>query len=194
MIIGIEGLKFSGKDTIADYLKNNYSFEKRAFADPLKEATQILFNFTSEEMELRDKISEKWGVSPRTILKDLGTYYLQNRLSEIIPDLGNNHAVKRLFLEPIKKDLVISDVRFIHEVDEIKKRGGILIQIKIDENTRQQRMLKRYLDINLNIDINDNHISEKIDHLQYDYLIDNNGSLEDLICQIDNLMLTIATS
>ena len=35
-MIGICGLKGSGKDTVADFLSTTYGFEKRALAAPIK--------------------------------------------------------------------------------------------------------------------------------------------------------------
>ncbi len=36
MIIGIFGKKGHGKDTIADYLVDNYNFHKLSYAEPIK--------------------------------------------------------------------------------------------------------------------------------------------------------------
>lgn len=171
-IIGIIGKKRSGKDTVADYINLNYEYEKKKFAGPMKEAIKILFNFTDDQLEtdLKDEIDPYWGVSPRIIMQSMGTEYLQYELSKIIPSLGNNFAVKRMFLNPCD-NIVISDVRFIHEANEIKNRGGYLI--KIIRNTN----------------LIDTHISETgIDSLPYDKLIDNNGTLDELNDKIDNIM------
>jgi hypothetical protein len=68
-------------------------------------------------------------------------------------------------------NIVISDVRFIHEANEIKNRGGYLI--KIIRNTN----------------LIDTHISETgIDSLPYDKLIDNNGTLDELNDKVNNIM------
>jgi hypothetical protein len=176
VLIGIEGLKGYGKDTVADYIVSRYGFEKRAFADPLKKATQILFDFSNAEMKAKDEISQTWGIAPRTIFKDLGTEYLQHHLSELIPGLGVNHAVKRLFLKPYKL-LVISDVRFEHEVEEIRRRGGFIIQIDPTctfEGNKAQR--------------DETHISEDIDRLYYDIRIKNNDSLDSLYDKIEEFV------
>jgi len=42
VVIGLAGLKGSGKDTVADFLKNKHEFIKYAFAGSLKEACQNL--------------------------------------------------------------------------------------------------------------------------------------------------------
>jgi hypothetical protein len=51
MIIGIIGLKGAGKDTIADYLVENFNYQKDSFAKSLKDATAVMFNWDREMLE-----------------------------------------------------------------------------------------------------------------------------------------------
>lgn len=51
MIIGLTGLKGSGKDTVAAYLIKEYGFERRAFADPLKRSIAALFDIEFADIE-----------------------------------------------------------------------------------------------------------------------------------------------
>jgi hypothetical protein len=180
IMIGIIGKRRSGKDTTADYIQSNYGYEKKKFAGPLKDAVEILFDFSKDQLETdkKDEIDSRWGVSPRTIMQSMGTTYLQYELSKIIPNIDRNYAIKRMFLNNSNNNkIVISDVRFTHEADEIKKRNGILIKIIRDQN-------------NTNLEI-DNHISEcGVDNLQYDYLIYNNSTIEDLYTKINKIMPT----
>lgn len=176
-IIGIIGKRRTGKDTVADYVTTHYGFEKKKFAAPMKAAMEVLFGFSKDQLEtdLKDEIDDRWGVSPRTLMQSMGTQFLQYELQKIIPELGHNYAVKRLFIQDDLPDkIIISDVRFIHEVDEIKKRGGLLIKLIRDNNK------------NNNIDA---HISEKgVDELPFDQSIENNASLKDLYQKIDQIL------
>ena len=45
MILGLVGFASSGKDTVADYLVRNHNFNRIAFADPLKDAASIIFDW-----------------------------------------------------------------------------------------------------------------------------------------------------
>ena len=54
-IIGIVGLAGSGKDSIANFLKE-FDFQRASFADPLKEFCQTALGFTNEQL---------WGPSKR---------------------------------------------------------------------------------------------------------------------------------
>jgi hypothetical protein len=56
MIIGLMGHSKSGKDAIADYLVDEYEYEKVALADPMKRFCQEAFEFTDEQL---------WGPSER---------------------------------------------------------------------------------------------------------------------------------
>lgn len=44
MLIGMTGLKRSGKDTVANYLVKKYGYTRKAYGDKLKEVVHIMFN------------------------------------------------------------------------------------------------------------------------------------------------------
>lgn len=183
MLIGILGYKFSGKDTTADHLVKNYNFKKIAFAQPLKDACRILFNFDEDQLygNKKEVIDQRWNVTPRTVFQYIGTEMFRNGINEIIPDIGNNFWVnlailnyKNIIKDDKEQNVVISDVRFNNEVDAIHKEGGIIIKI-----TR------------LNLVSNDTHSSENINDIKYDYEIINDGTLENLYEKIDGIFESI---
>ena len=61
-IIAICGYKRSGKDTVANFIVENYGYEHYKLATPLKECIQQLFGFTREEMEghLKEEVNDIW--------------------------------------------------------------------------------------------------------------------------------------
>ena len=63
MIIGLCGKKRVGKDTFADYLVDNYNFDKYAFANPLKEACRIMFCFNDEQLygDQKEDFDSNWN-------------------------------------------------------------------------------------------------------------------------------------
>ena len=68
--------------------------------------------------------------------------------------------------EAVLPNYIITDVRFPNEADAVKQRKGI--------NIRLQR--------NSDLDNNDTHISESaLDFYKFDYVVDNNGTIEELI-------------
>ena len=93
MIIGICGFKSSGKDTIADYLIQNYGFKRLSFASALKDIISIMFDWprdkleglTKEDREWREQIDPWWSktlniqlLSPRYVMQYFGTDLLRN--------------------------------------------------------------------------------------------------------------------
>lgn len=181
MLFGILGRKGAGKDTIADHMIKKHNFRKMAFAQPLKDACRVLFNFNEEQLygNLKESIDPNWGTSPRTVLQWLGTDVIRNNIKEIIPEINDNFWVnlmsikyKQLVLENDCVNVVVSDVRFKNEIDEIHKLGGVIIKI-----------------VRPTINNVDTHESEKnIDILCGDYEIINDGTLEELYNKTDNII------
>ena len=191
-LIGVIGLKRSGKDTISDYLCKNYAFEKYSLAEPLKRGCMEIFGFTEYQVfdEGKDIIDPVWGCTPRDILKVMGTEVAQYDLQKYIPsfvEVGRNIWVRRfeqwyqkrtditneskVIRKPHINSIVIADVRFKHEAKSVVKMGG--------EIWRVDRP---------GMDVGDFHASEmEIFEIPYKHLITNDGTLEDLYNKIDDI-------
>ena len=141
MIIGVVGKKFSGKDTFADYLCQHYSFEKKAFASSLKKVCMAAFHLTEEQLtipELKEKIDDYWGRSPRELMQFVGTDLFRNHFDKEI-------WTKNMYLE-LKgnrfKNIVVSDVRFENEMQFLIDYGieyGIpVFMIQIERDLQRQ--------------------------------------------------------
>lgn len=63
MIVGLHGLKASGKDTVADYLVKTYGFTKFAFADAIYSEVATAFGVTVEQLRSRE-----WKHQPQEAL------------------------------------------------------------------------------------------------------------------------------
>lgn len=177
-IIGLVGKHCVGKDSVANYLKDNYGYTNRKFSTPLKNCLKSLFDFTDDQLESnqKDLIDPKWGITPRKAMQYFDTEIMQHQLPTIIPNIHRDFFVKRLFLDfnHYTQPFSISDVRFEHEANAIKKYGGILI--KIERN-------------NTNINDSDDHISEKdIDNIICDHIIQNNSDLMSLNSKIKKII------
>ena len=136
MIIGIVGKKGSGKDTVADFICDKYNFKKISFADPIKEALKIIFGWNDSYLytEKKNIVDDNYGVSPRKAMQTLGTDWGQTILCDAGEDFlkttGRNLWVKRTLKNiSIFDNIIISDVRFLHEAEAIEKEGGFLIKI-----------------------------------------------------------------
>ncbi len=188
VLIGIMGLKGSGKTTCATYLTNKHHFVEKSFADPLKRACQELFFLTDAQIygtqQEKETPDPRWfNCTPRKMLQYVGTDLLRNNLNNIMPGLGVDiftHAFQIWYNNQIKNNpnihVVISDVRFQNEVDLIKKLGGYVIKIYRSGS-----------------DTTDMHQSEtEMQQItNYNYFIVNNESLTDLYVSIDKIIQSL---
>lgn len=187
MIIGIAGKKRSGKDTIADFLIKEYGFIKYGFADPIKEIAKIIFGFNEEQLygDKKGEIDENWKIKPRDFFQKFGTDYGQFIFPEHFPDTFKNVNKRSLwvlvfnkwYLKKKREDpyikVIINDVRFNHEFECIQELGGYIMKVERDNNK-----------------IEDNHISENELNFneEFNYIIKNNGSKEELYEKITEII------
>ena len=174
MIIGICGNKFSGKDTIGNYLVENYQYKRFAFADSLKDICKILFDFNNEQLYGNEKeiLDEYWLKTPRELFQTIGTDLFRNNFSE---DFWIKVLEKKLIQElknnPFQK-IVITDVRFPNEADMIKRLDGKIFKVNRNENSDLHES-ENYIDL-INADIN----------------IINNGTKEELYYKVNSIFPT----
>jgi hypothetical protein len=131
-VIAITGSKRSGKDTLANYISDRYKYEKIKLAQPIKHCVSELFGWSPHQLEEDEKenIDPKWGISPRKAMQFFGTEIMQYRIQELVPNIDKKFLVKSLInkMDP-KKYYVISDLRFYHEYEELKKLNPLIIRI-----------------------------------------------------------------
>jgi len=139
-LIGIAGSKGSGKDTMADYLCDRYQYQKRAFADPIKDLCRSLFHLSMDQLTdpvMKETVDPRWQKSPRQILQIVGTDLFRHHYHE---DFWLQHFEQwylSLQHHPSREDLgsppqirvVCSDIRFQNELDLIHRLGGQVVRI-----------------------------------------------------------------
>jgi hypothetical protein len=135
MLIGICGHARHGKDTAADVLVDELGFRKMSLADPMKDACRVIFpTWTNAHLygELKDAVDPVYGISPRHALQSLGTEWGQYKLSEYdsFKDVTRRCLWVNAILARATGDVVIADVRFPHEADAIRARGGVIIMVR----------------------------------------------------------------
>lgn len=174
MIIGIAGKKRAGKSEVAKILVEEFGFTHLAFADAIKAAVYTLDPIISlSGLRLQYLVDNNgWEAAKefpevRRLLQKFGT--------EVGRDLIDKQIWVEITMSGIKasSNVVLSDVRFRNEAEEIKYQGG--------QVWRVNRITAE--------DVIDFHRSEtELDDWTYDQYIPNNGSLEDLRAEIRALM------
>ena len=180
-LIGILGRKRTGKDSSGNYIIEKYNYTRYAFAEPIKRILKIMFDLNDKQLnEDKEILDKRWNLSPREILQKFGTEICRNDLKEYLPNIELDNGTLwiklfKIFYEKNKdKNIVITDVRFLDEINIIKSLGGKIIKINRDKV------------------IYDSHSSEcDIDNYSkdlIDYNIDNNYTYDDLYSQIDSFL------
>lgn len=137
MLLGLCGLKGSGKDTVGAYLVKEHGFERKSFADKLKESVAALFDVEPWEIEQWKNdpgayaciLSVKGEVTPGLTIRQ----FLQRYGTEAHRDVfGQDFWVNQLL--PMGgyysgRNIVVTDVRFKNEIDRILTLDGHVIYV-----------------------------------------------------------------
>lgn len=196
MLIGLGYKKRTGKDTVGRLLKDIYGFEVLSFATPLKD---LCFLITAQ---IGDGAYQKWLASwaaKHGLYKEHEVYQILSK-KDIPPYLYDQEDGKyRALLQWVGTDLIrerycesfwidalsrqlpdtedarlhvaVTDVRFPNEKEWVESRG-IAVEVKRDTG------------------LSDKHRSENaLDGVDWSYIIDNNGDMDNLAAQVRELYL-----
>jgi hypothetical protein len=208
-LIGVAGKIGSGKDTVGEIIKyltspeairkgsfskceemgyvygTTWSIEK--FAAKLKLVAQVITGVPAYKFEdhkfKESEMSSEWdyleqsgrykvskSMTYRLFLQRLGTEAMRNGLHEQV-------WCNALFSDYKQNKWVITDVRFPNEFDSVKKRGGITMYVHRPDMQSFQSMIQA-------------HESETaLDDYNFDYAVINNGSIEDLVVKVREILI-----
>lgn len=148
MIIGLNGIAQSGKDTAGAYIVANYGYTRIAFADKVKECLATLLGVSvawieqhKNDKELMIGAYKHSGFNMGGSVPAMGATPITTRhaLQRVGTDVGRNILGQGLWvhlaLEGINHNItsiVVTDVRFQNEIDYINKIGGEVWKIQRD--------------------------------------------------------------
>lgn len=167
MIVGIAGRAGAGKDTVAQLIKEEYpNYYQMAFAQPIKDMLSMI-DVDCVTRETKELPIPGFGISPRRMAQTLGTEWGR----ALHPDFWLIVAEREMYSRGTS-NFVFSDVRFENEADFIRRKGGLIIHIKCDDAPAVEA-----------------HVSEKgIAVKLADYIVVNNGTIEDLRTKIKSMI------
>ena len=155
----------------------------KKFAGKLKQIASLLTGFSIEMFEDQDfkrkQMSEGWEMTYREFLQKLGTEAMRN-------GLHTNVWVNALFADYISPKMsktnisnwIITDMRFPNEMESIVKREGITIRVHRD-----------LYNGNTHISPIPHESETALDDTKFDYEIINDGTLEDLMDKVREILV-----
>jgi len=174
MIIGLTGYARTGKDTVADILATRHGFQKRAFADPMREGLYRLNPAVEMDGYLVDlaravdlcgwEYVKGHAVGFRGLMQRFGTSVGRELWGA---DFWVNQA-----MSGVDGLVVFSDVRFPNEADAIQAVGGHIWRI-----------------VRPDVGAVNSHVSEvAMDCFDVDAVISNDGDLPSLVAKVESLV------
>lgn len=162
--IAFAGNMRAGKDVSADYIKKKYINDAKlfSFAEPIYDILHMVqdnLGFKQEKNRLFLQFIGDWA------RKQQSDIWVDKLIEKI------NNTTTSIF---------VTDSRYLNELLRLKKEGFIIIRINADENIRIARGAT-----------NLTHASElELDLFKdYDYIVDNNTSFENLYSQLDSIII-----
>lgn len=176
-------------------------YKKLAFADPLKKMLSDLLNIKLEHFYDRE-FKENCIVNVSTLQNNWETEKLSDsKFNKLVKQLDPSLTEANLSLRQLlqyfgteimqkyfgkrvwinstlanrSKYTIISDLRFIEEYNAIKESGGLVIYINRPNYEFGQHASER-------------EMKELLENDKYDFIINNNGSIEDLFNQVKNVV------
>lgn len=198
MLIGIVGFIGSGKGTVGEILAES-GFVADSFARPLKDAVSIIFGWPREMLEGDTEISRKWREVPDAFWSDkFGRQFtpreaLQLMGTEACRDVFHHDIwVISLINRSKGKNVVVTDVRFKNEIKYIQDNGGLVIRVKRgqDPDWFEKVSSTNYLSDDI-IDSLPHRSEWDWVGCDFDYTITNDGTLQELRKNVENVLQSI---
>ncbi len=178
MLIGLSGLPFNGKGTVAKRLAEAHGFRHTKMAGALKNMLRVMLREAGVDDEMIERMIEGdlketpqpmlGNRTPRWAMQSLGTEWGRDCITPTLwGDIWQLGVIRQL---EAGKSVVVDYVRFADEQARVKRLGGFIVLVAGRSEAAS------------------GHASDKMDWLEPDYTILNDGSLRDLDLKVDNLL------
>lgn len=212
-----QNLSVTIEDLIKGSFKEHSDWEIRKMAGKLKDVACLILGCTREQLEDRDfkeqPLGSEWdrfyvaekihGVEVKRFsgifLTENEAYFHHDLKPFLLAETYKEKLTPRLFLQLLGTDAgrniihpniwvnafwsdynpennskwIITDCRFPNEAQSVKDRGGIIIRTERDNPNQSDHPSETGLD----------------DYQEFDYIIDNNGSIEELVGEVAEILI-----
>lgn len=167
-LIGLAGPAYCGKDTVGAILKTHFPLKTISFADPIRDALRLPFSLTHEHFygSLKEVPLPWVNKSPRQLMQTLGTEWGRGMVHEDLWLILAEQKVEELHASGYH--VAITDCRFENEAARIRQAGGVVWHIQRD-GTKS---------------VNAHKSEAGVAFAWGDTVIDNNGTIEDLVDEV----------
>lgn len=193
--IGLSGFAQTGKTTVANYIESEFGYRRQHIAEPLRDMLRTLlrrYRYTDETIDryltgdLKEEVIPELGVTSRHAQITIGTEWGRELINQDIwADLWALEA-------SWAGGLAMNDsVRFPNEENAIRHELGGFTILVTRAGTKPVAFKWGFIGEKLYDWFGcmwGVHDSERVDRLNPDHIIDNNGSLEELYEQIDGIL------
>lgn len=126
-IIGIAGHARSGKDTVAQFIQEEYRCMAYAFAEPLKAMLRAL-GLAEQDLNgwRKDETNHNFQATPRHMMQTLGTEWGRDSINENIWVIAAAQRIQQMNRAMPDATILITDVRFQNEADFVREHGFLI--------------------------------------------------------------------
>lgn len=183
-----------GKDTLADYLCAAHGYTRIPFALSLKNAAREVFDFSDEQLHgsRKNEVDPRWGFSPREALQRMGTEAMRGTFGPDVWVRAWERRVAKAVAEG-RTNIVVTDVRFLSEVEAVVKLGGFLVRIE-RPGAGAPPLTERYFFGLLSRKVQHASETELAGFSGWNWVVYNNGDLTQLRYEGDRLLRVIAAT
>jgi hypothetical protein len=179
---------------------HNSTFVNKKFAGKLKTVGSLISGVAVENFEDQDfkklDMGKEWGMTYREFLQRLGTDAMRDGLHKNvwINALYADYKAGDPDYDAFYPNWILTDMRFPNELDSVKERDGFTIRVnrttfRTTETELGKLSVVNQPEVDKLLGIQEHPSETALDDAEFDYTINNNGTIEDLVNSVRRILL-----